>query len=98
MLQSTAIFQLQVASHYHHLVYRCAMLWKQKALCQKQGLSLPGPPLKKRVSFKVPMSDAASKADGGSGKASSLCSGLRPAQSEDQPLFLAAGDSILTEL
>ncbi|XP_060106331.1 protein SFI1 homolog [Heteronotia binoei] len=88
--------QLKVASHYHHLVYRCAMLWKQKALCQKQGLSLPGAPLKKRVSFKVPIPNATS--DGGSGKVSSLCSGLRPAQSEELPLYLAAGDSILTEL
>ncbi|KAL8180626.1 UNVERIFIED_CONTAM: hypothetical protein K2H54_029914 [Gekko kuhli] len=91
--------QLKMASHYHHLVYRCAMLWKQKALCQKRGLSLPGAPLKKRVSFKVPVPDAASKAGGGSGEASSLCSGLRPAQSEeDLRLCLAAGDSILTEL
>ncbi|XP_015272166.1 PREDICTED: protein SFI1 homolog [Gekko japonicus] len=90
--------QLKMASHHHHLVYRCAMLWKQKALCQKRGLSLPGAPLKKRVSFKVPMPDTASKAGGGRGEASSLCSGLRPAQSEDLRLCLAAGDSILTEL
>ncbi|XP_077163958.1 protein SFI1 homolog isoform X2 [Paroedura picta] len=90
--------QLKMASHCHHLVYRCAMLWKQKALCQKPGLSLPRAPLKKRVSFKVPAPDATSTSDGDSGRASSLCSGLRPAESGDLPLYLAAGDSILTEL
>ncbi|XP_054851829.1 protein SFI1 homolog [Eublepharis macularius] len=89
--------QLKIACHHHQLVYRCAMLWKQKALCQKQGLDLPGAPLKKRVTFKMPMPDATFRANRDSGKASSLFSGLSPAQSEDLPLHLAAGDSVLAE-
>ncbi|XP_048370919.1 protein SFI1 homolog isoform X3 [Sphaerodactylus townsendi] len=89
--------QLKMASDRHSLISRYAMLWKQKALGRKQVLSLPGTPPKKRVSFKVPTPDAAS-ANGGSMKVLSLCSHLSPAQSDNPPLYLAAGDSILTKL
>ncbi|XP_010140267.1 PREDICTED: protein SFI1 homolog [Buceros rhinoceros silvestris] len=47
--------QLKAAYNLHQSVYRCAMLWKQKALWEK--LNKPCsflPPLKKQVTFKMP--------------------------------------------
>ncbi|XP_032084920.1 protein SFI1 homolog isoform X3 [Thamnophis elegans] len=45
---------LQAACQRHHLVYRCAMIWKQKALSRKPSLALSGIPAKKHVTFEVP--------------------------------------------
>uniref|UniRef100_A0A8D0LA18 SFI1 centrin binding protein n=1 Tax=Sphenodon punctatus TaxID=8508 RepID=A0A8D0LA18_SPHPU len=91
--------QLKAAYSLHQSVYRCAMLWKQKALCKKQDepCSFP-PPLKKRVTFKVPMPDASFGAKGDKGEVVSLRPALQPIQSDDLPVFLAAGDSIFSEL
>ncbi|KAG8146432.1 hypothetical protein E2320_012776, partial [Naja naja] len=44
---------LQAACQRHHLVYRCAMMWKQKALSRKPSLARLGAPTKKHVTFEV---------------------------------------------
>ncbi|XP_032992004.1 protein SFI1 homolog [Lacerta agilis] len=91
--------QVKIACHRHQAVYRCAMLWKLKALCQKPSLSIPGGPLKKRVTFQVPVPAAISRASRDLGGRTSLRSMPRPAQSDHQAhIFQASGDSILTEL
>ncbi|XP_026538706.1 protein SFI1 homolog [Notechis scutatus] len=46
--------QLQAACRRHQLVYRCAMMWKQKALSRKPSLACSGAPTKKHVTFEVP--------------------------------------------
>ncbi|XP_025055038.1 protein SFI1 homolog isoform X9 [Alligator sinensis] len=91
--QLQAQHQLKAAYSLHQSVYRCAMLWKQKALCKSldQPHSLLPPP-KKRVTFKVPASDGGSWERGNS--AESLCR----MKSDDLPFLLAAGDSVLSEL
>ncbi|XP_061458707.1 protein SFI1 homolog isoform X2 [Rhineura floridana] len=97
--QLQAQCQLKVARHCHQTVSRCAMLWKRKALCQKPSPSPAGAPLKKRVTFKVPVPTTACSADGDLGERTSLPFVLKPAQSENLPHnFQAAGDSILTDL
>ncbi|KAJ7309913.1 hypothetical protein JRQ81_008010 [Phrynocephalus forsythii] len=84
--------QLQAASQRHRSVSRCAMLWKQKALCQTAGGSLPR---QKRVTFQapgVPSGPGASLKEEASGGAR-----LLPVQS-DRRLPQPAGDAILSEL
>ncbi|XP_019394731.1 PREDICTED: protein SFI1 homolog isoform X3 [Crocodylus porosus] len=91
--QLQAQHQLKAAYSLHQSVYRCAMLWKQKALCKSldQPRSLLPPP-KKRVTFKVPASNGGSWERGNS--AERLCL----MKSDDLPFLLAAGDSVLSEL
>ncbi|XP_053135514.1 protein SFI1 homolog isoform X3 [Hemicordylus capensis] len=88
--------QLKVAHHRYQSVYRCAMLWKQKALCRQPGQLPPGAPLKKRVTFQLLPPGASAK--GALGGVASLCGMPRPAPGDDLPLFQAAGDSLWTEL
>ncbi|KAM9118817.1 protein SFI1 homolog isoform 2-T2 [Pangshura tecta] len=96
--QLQAQHQLKAAYSLHQTVYRCAMLWKRKALCRnldKPHSSLPS--LKKRVTFKMPMPDANPGAGGDAAKAVTPCSVPQPMKSDDL-LFLLAGDSVLSEL
>ncbi|XP_078238017.1 protein SFI1 homolog isoform X2 [Pogona vitticeps] len=84
--------QLEVASHHHRSVSRCAALWKEKALCRKASASLPGAALKKRVTFQASAPAAPSGPENGGRR-------LWPLQSDRRPLLLrAAGDSVLSEL
>ncbi|XP_037734945.1 protein SFI1 homolog isoform X2 [Chelonia mydas] len=97
--QLQAQHQLKAAYRLHQTVYRCAMLWKRKALgrnLDKPHSSLPS--LKKRVTFKMPMPDANPGAGGDAAKAVTLCSVPQPMKSDDLPFLLAAGDSVLSEL
>nr|XP_023964471.1 protein SFI1 homolog isoform X1 [Chrysemys picta bellii]XP_023964472.1 protein SFI1 homolog isoform X1 [Chrysemys picta bellii]XP_023964473.1 protein SFI1 homolog isoform X1 [Chrysemys picta bellii]XP_042697570.1 protein SFI1 homolog isoform X1 [Chrysemys picta bellii]XP_042697571.1 protein SFI1 homolog isoform X1 [Chrysemys picta bellii]XP_042697572.1 protein SFI1 homolog isoform X1 [Chrysemys picta bellii] len=97
--QLQAQHQLKEAYSLHQTVYRCAMLWKRKALCRnldKPHSSLPS--LKKRVTFKMPMPDANPGAGGDAAKAVTLCSVPQPMKSDDLPFLLAAGDSVFSEL
>ncbi|KFZ67200.1 Protein SFI1, partial [Podiceps cristatus] len=84
--QLQAQHQVKAACNLHQSVYRCAMLWKQKALSKK--LNKPCsflPPPKKQVTFKMP--DVSPETRGHSKK---KCSHL--------PFHLADGDSVLSEL
>ncbi|XP_062446424.1 protein SFI1 homolog isoform X2 [Rhea pennata] len=84
--------QRKAAYNLHQSVYRCAMLWKQKALYKK--LNKPPsllPPLKKQVTFKVP--DANPETRGCSAEEMP-----QPSKNNDLPFLLAAGDSVLREL
>ncbi|XP_068268446.1 protein SFI1 homolog isoform X2 [Nyctibius grandis] len=89
--QLQAQHQLKAAHNLHQSVYRCAMLWKRKALSKK--LNKPHsflPPLKKQVPFKMP--DVSPETRGRSGEEepwSSKCS---------LPFHLADGDSVLSDL
>ncbi|XP_074869110.1 protein SFI1 homolog isoform X2 [Carettochelys insculpta] len=97
--QLQAQHQLKAAYSLHQAVCRCAMLWKQKALCR--NLDKPHshlPSLKKRVTFKVPRPDASSGARGDAAEAVTLCSVPQLRKSTDLPFCLAAGDSFLSEL
>ncbi|KAH1180431.1 hypothetical protein KIL84_009267 [Mauremys mutica] len=97
--QLQAQHQLKAAYSLHQTVYRCAMLWKRKALCRnldKPHSSLPS--LKKRVTFKMPRPDANPGAGGDAAKAVTLCPVPQPMKSDDLPFLLAAGDSVLSEL
>ncbi|XP_063171817.1 protein SFI1 homolog isoform X2 [Candoia aspera] len=86
--QLHAQHQLKAACRCHHLVYRCAMMWKQKALCRKSGPALSGAPGKKHVTFEVPRPGLISP-EVPRGKVS-----LSGVPSNCQ----AAGDSVLTDL
>ncbi|XP_023964471.2 protein SFI1 homolog isoform X1 [Chrysemys picta bellii] len=97
--QLQAQHQLKETYSLHQTVYRCAMLWKRKALYRnldKPHSSLPS--LKKRVTFKMPMPDANPGAGGDAAKAVTLCSVPQPMKSDDLPFLLAAGDSVFSEL
>ncbi|KAM3826104.1 protein SFI1 homolog [Vipera latastei] len=80
--------QLQAACQRHHLVYRYALMWKQKALSRKPSLALSGTPAKKHVTFEVPR--LGHVLPGGLGGQANL-----PRVPSD---YQAAGDSILTDL
>ncbi|XP_075754143.1 protein SFI1 homolog isoform X2 [Pelodiscus sinensis] len=97
--QLQAQHQLKAAYSLHQTVSRCALLWKQKALCRSldKPLSLL-PSLKKRVTFKVPMPDANSGAGGDAAKAAILCSVPQPLKTDDLPFLSAARHSMLSEL
>ncbi|KAM6423223.1 protein SFI1 homolog isoform 3-T5 [Liasis olivaceus] len=86
--QLQAQYQLKTACQRHHLVYRCAMMWKQKALCRKPSPALLGAPAKKHVTFEVPRPGIV-PAGPPRGKVS-----LSGVPSHCQ----AAGDSVLTDL
>ncbi|XP_050779534.1 protein SFI1 homolog isoform X4 [Gopherus flavomarginatus] len=97
--QLQAQHQLKAAYSLHQTVYRCAMLWKRKALCRnldKPHSSLPS--LKKRVTFKMPMPDANPGAGGDAAKVVTPCSMLQPMKSDNLPFLLAAEDLVLSEL
>lgn len=79
---------LQAACQRHHLVYRCALMWKQKALSRKPSLALSGTPAKKHVTFEVPR--LVHVPPGGLRGQANL-----PSVPSD---YQAAGDSILTDL
>ncbi|XP_066466154.1 protein SFI1 homolog [Tiliqua scincoides] len=96
--QLQAQHQLKAAFHCHQSVYRCAMLWKRKALCRKPAWPTPGALLKKRVTFNVPPPTSTSGVCGNSKGSADLCCVLQPAPSNTSPLLQAAGDSLLTEL
>ncbi|XP_070618506.1 protein SFI1 homolog isoform X2 [Erythrolamprus reginae] len=81
--------QLQAACQSHHLVYRCAMTWKQKALSRKPGLALSGAATKKHVTFEVPRLGHAPPPGVPKGQPD------LPSVPRD---YQAAGDSILTDL
>ncbi|XP_025930921.1 protein SFI1 homolog isoform X2 [Apteryx rowi] len=89
--QLQAQHQLKAAYNLHESVYRCAMLWKQKALYKKLNKPSLLPPLKKQVTFKVP--DVNPGTRGFSAEEVPW-----PSKSSDLPFVLAAGDSILSEL
>lgn len=82
----------QATYHLQQSVYRCAMLWKQKALSKK--LNMPCsflPPLKKQVTCRMP--DVRPETRGHSTDEEpwlSKCSYL--------PFHLADGDSVLSDL
>lgn len=79
---------LQAACQRHHLVYRCAMMWKQKALSRKPSLALSGAPAKKHVTFEVP-------------RLGHVPPGVPRGQANVPGVprdYQAAGDSILTDL
>ncbi|XP_058014092.1 protein SFI1 homolog [Ahaetulla prasina] len=80
--------QLQAACQRHHLVYRCAMMWKQKALSLKPSLALSGAATKKHVTFEVP---SLGRAPPGVPRGQANLPGV-PRD------YQAAGDSILTDL
>ncbi|KAM6193627.1 protein SFI1 homolog isoform 2-T4 [Sarcoramphus papa] len=90
--QLQAQCQLKAAYNRHQLVYRCAMLWKQKALSKK--LNKPCsflPPLKKQVTFEMPdVSPETRRHSAEEEPWPSKCSRL--------PFHLADGDSILSDL
>ncbi|KGL96182.1 Protein SFI1, partial [Charadrius vociferus] len=89
--QRQAQYQLKAAYSLHQSVYRCAMLWKQKALSKK--LNKPCsflPPLKKQVLFKMPVSPETRGHSAEEEPQPSKCSHL--------PFHLADGDSILSDL
>lgn len=81
----------QAAYDVHQSVYRCAMLWKQKALCKK--LNKPCsflPPLKKQVTFKMPYVSPETRGHSAEEKPwPSKCSHL--------PFQFANGDSSLSD-
>uniref|UniRef100_A0A8C8VHF7 SFI1 centrin binding protein n=1 Tax=Pelusios castaneus TaxID=367368 RepID=A0A8C8VHF7_9SAUR len=90
--------QLETAYSLHQTVYRCAMIWKQKALCRNRAnLHAPLPSLKKRVTFKMPMPDASCGA-GDATETATLCAVPLPVKSHGLPFLLAAGDSVLSQL
>ncbi|KAG8146430.1 hypothetical protein E2320_012776, partial [Naja naja] len=79
---------LQAACQRHHLVYRCAMMWKQKALSRKPSLARLGAPTKKHVTFEVP-------------RPGPVPTGIPRGQASLPGVprdYQAAGDSILTDL
>lgn len=77
----------QAAYSLHQSVYRCAMLWKQKALCKKLNKACSFlPPLKKQVTFKMPYVSPETRGHSAEEKPwSSKCSHL--------PFQFADGDS-----
>ncbi|XP_032054725.1 protein SFI1 homolog [Aythya fuligula] len=90
--QLQAQHQIKAAYNLHQIVYRCAMLWRQKALYKK--LNKPcsfGSPLKKQVTFKIP--DVSLETKGRSAEEK-----LWPSKCNDLPFHFAGGDSILSEL
>ncbi|KFZ59709.1 Protein SFI1, partial [Antrostomus carolinensis] len=90
--QLQAQHQLKAAYNLHQSVYRCAMLWKQKALSKK--LNKPCsflPPLKKQVTFKKP--DVSLDTRGHSAKEEPW-----PSKCGRLPFHLGDGDSILSGL
>ncbi|KAJ6659190.1 hypothetical protein lerEdw1_019493 [Lerista edwardsae] len=97
-LPLTAPLRSQAAHHRHQSVYRCAMLWKQKALCRKAGQASLGL-LKRRVTFQVPLpAAAASGASGDPGAAAGQRRLPQPTPRDGLPFPPAAGASVLTEL
>ncbi|KGL74590.1 Protein SFI1, partial [Tinamus guttatus] len=90
--QLQAQHQPKAAYSLHQSVHRCAMLWKEKALCKQ--LNKTSTPLllpKKQVTFKVPDVNPGTRG----------CSAEEvpwPSESRCSPFLLAAGDSILSEL
>ncbi|XP_029427467.1 protein SFI1 homolog isoform X2 [Rhinatrema bivittatum] len=58
--QLTAQHQMKVACSLHQTVNRCAMLWKEKALCRKQERE-PRSLLRKRVTFQMPVEERAAE-------------------------------------
>ncbi|XP_065549008.1 protein SFI1 homolog isoform X2 [Lathamus discolor] len=90
--QHQAQHQLEAAYNLHQSVYRCAMLWKQKALSKK--LNKPCSfllPLKKKVMFK--MTDVSSGRRGHSAEEKSW-----PSKHSCLPFHLADGDPVLSNL
>ncbi|XP_030357620.1 protein SFI1 homolog isoform X4 [Strigops habroptila] len=93
--QLQAQHQLKVkeaAYNLHQSVYRCAMLWKQKALSKK--LNKPCsflPPLKKQVAFKMP--DVSPGIRGHSAEEEPW-----PSKYSRLPFHLADGDPVLSDL
>ncbi|XP_075023473.1 protein SFI1 homolog isoform X6 [Calonectris borealis] len=84
--------QLKAAYNLHQSVYRCAMLWKQKALSEK--LNKPCSflaPLKKQVTFKMP--DVSPETRGHSAEEEPW-----PSKCSHLPFHLADGHSILSDL
>ncbi|XP_021268867.1 protein SFI1 homolog isoform X2 [Numida meleagris] len=84
--------QMKAAYNLHQSVYRCAMLWKQKALYKK--LNKPRsflPPLKKQVTFEIP--DGSLETRGCSAEEK-----LWPSKCGDLPFLVAGSNSVLSEL
>ncbi|KAM8993403.1 protein SFI1 homolog isoform 3-T5 [Ara ararauna] len=90
--QHQAQHQLKAAYNLHQSVYRCAMLWKQKALSKK--LNKPCSfllPLKKQVAFKIP--DVSSGRRGHSAEEEPW-----PSKYSPLPFHLADGNPVLSNL
>ncbi|KFP98014.1 Protein SFI1, partial [Haliaeetus albicilla] len=90
--QLQAQHQLKAADNLHQSVYRCAMLWKQKALSKK--LNKPCSflsPLKKQVTFKMP--DVSLETRGHLAEEEPW-----PSKCSHLPFHLADGDSVLSDL
>ncbi|XP_042684455.1 protein SFI1 homolog isoform X4 [Centrocercus urophasianus] len=84
--------QMKAAYNLHQSVYRCAMLWKQKALYKK--LNKPRsflPPLKKQVTFEIPDDSLETRGHSAEEK-------LWPSECSDLPFLFAGNNSTLSEL
>ncbi|XP_038649329.1 protein SFI1 homolog isoform X1 [Scyliorhinus canicula] len=57
--QIAAEHQMKTAYSLHQVVYRCAMIWKQRALCKRERLKHKSTAVtcKKTVAFKLPISE-----------------------------------------
>ncbi|XP_051887927.1 protein SFI1 homolog isoform X2 [Pristis pectinata] len=63
--QIAAEHQVKTAYGLHQIVYRCAMIWKQKVLCKRERLKQRSTAVtrKKNVAFKLPVADVCKEKD-----------------------------------
>ncbi|KAJ1093443.1 hypothetical protein NDU88_006544 [Pleurodeles waltl] len=91
--QLRAQHQVQAAYDLHQIVYRCAMTWKEKALCRRGDLAPSlSVPHKKHVTFQIPGSPTARR------KAITLPTTrpeLSPLSSEESSIPVSVGDAPL---
>ncbi|XP_059511132.1 protein SFI1 homolog isoform X2 [Stegostoma tigrinum] len=106
--QVAAEHQMKTAYSLHQVVYRCAMTWKQKALCKRESSKHKSSAVtcKKSVVFKLPVSEV-SKGNGFSTKTGILKSEskeriskvpLNPVRYDSLPTRLPNGDMDFTNL
>ncbi|XP_069475916.1 protein SFI1 homolog [Ambystoma mexicanum] len=95
--QLRAQHNVQAAYDLHQTVHRCAMIWKRKALCRREGSRPPAnsPPLKKRVTFQIPASPGL-RAEGISRP--TMTPTLCPVPSKESSMLVSAGDSPLYQM
>lgn len=88
--QLRAQHQVQAAYDLHQIVYRCAMTWKEKALCPRGDLPPTlSVPLRKHVTFQIPGSPTARR------KATTLPTTkpeLSPVSCEESSIIVSAWD------
>ncbi|XP_041057970.1 protein SFI1 homolog isoform X3 [Carcharodon carcharias] len=63
--QIAAEHQMKTAYSRHQVVYRCAMIWKQRALCKRERLKRKSTAVtcKKTVAFKLPIAEVCEEKD-----------------------------------